>query len=74
MLFRLVVYIRIGVLGLTALKNLREEGFDAVAFDRHDYVGGLWRFTDDENTTSVTEGMFIIISGFESGDDSRLLI
>jgi dimethylaniline monooxygenase (N-oxide forming) len=46
-----------GVLGLVALKNLLEEGFDATAFDKNDYVGGLWRFTDDAETTSATEGL-----------------
>ncbi|KAH9204067.1 dimethylaniline monooxygenase 2 [Leptodontidium sp. 2 PMI_412] len=50
-----VAVIGAGVLGLTALKNLLEEGFDATAFDKNDYVGGLWRFTEDGDTTSATE-------------------
>ncbi len=32
-----------------------EEGFDVTAFERKDYVGGLWHFTDDTNTTSTSE-------------------
>ena len=36
------------------MKNLREEGFDAVGFDKSPHIGGLWRYTTDENTISVT--------------------
>ncbi|PGH04740.1 hypothetical protein AJ80_08470 [Polytolypa hystricis UAMH7299] len=43
-----------GVSGLAALKNFREEGFDAVAFDRRSYVGGLWRFSDGLETTVLS--------------------
>lgn len=28
------------------LKNLLEEGFDAVGFERNEYLGGLWKFTE----------------------------
>jgi dimethylaniline monooxygenase (N-oxide forming) len=49
-----------GVLGLVTLKNLLEEGFDATAFEKNEYVGGLWRFTEDENVTSVTRGRVIM--------------
>lgn len=47
-----------GAIGLVALKNLLEEGFDATAFERNDYVGGLWHFTEDTGKTSVTESEF----------------
>jgi dimethylaniline monooxygenase (N-oxide forming) len=34
-----------------ALKNLREEGFEAVGFDRNRYVGGLWQYSTQEETS-----------------------
>lgn len=40
-----------GVVGLVAVKNLVEEGFDVTGFDRNDYVGGLWHYTEDDKTS-----------------------
>ncbi len=45
-------------MGLVALKNFLEEGFDAVAFEKNDYIGGIWQFTNDKETTSGTESEF----------------
>jgi len=45
-------------MGLVALKNMLEEDFDATGFDSKEYVGGQWKFSEDKNTTSVTESMF----------------
>lgn len=42
-------------MGIVAVKNLREEGFDVTGFERSSYVGGLWHFTEDEETLSVLE-------------------
>ncbi|KAH7143675.1 flavin monooxygenase-like protein [Dactylonectria macrodidyma] len=42
-------------MGIVAVKNLREEGFDVTGFERSAHVGGLWRFTEDDNTLSVLE-------------------
>lgn len=42
-----------GLSGLAALKNFLELGFDVIGFERHDYIGGLWQWTDDPNQTSV---------------------
>ncbi|SDM92744.1 flavin-containing monooxygenase [Allokutzneria albata] len=39
-----VCVIGAGSSGLVALKNLRQAGFDAVAYERHDEVGGNWCF------------------------------
>lgn len=47
------------MLGLAALKNFLEEGFDATAFDKNDYVGGLWHFTENADITSATESLSI---------------
>lgn len=46
-----VAIVGLGALGLVTLKNLREEGLDAVGFDRNDYVGGLWRFDEGDKLT-----------------------
>lgn len=37
-----------------ALKNLLEEGFDAVGLERNEYLGGLWKFTE-KSTISVMQ-------------------
>jgi cation diffusion facilitator CzcD-associated flavoprotein CzcO len=42
-----------GAAGLAALKNFLEEGFDAAAFETRSYVGGLWKFSESEDTVSV---------------------
>ncbi len=42
-------------MGIVAVKNLLEEGFDVVGFERSNYVGGLWHFTEDEETLSIIE-------------------
>lgn len=34
-----------------AVKNLTEEGFNVTGFDRNDYVGGLWHYTDEDKTS-----------------------
>jgi dimethylaniline monooxygenase (N-oxide forming) len=30
-------------MGIVAVKNLLEEGFDVTGFERSDYIGGLWQ-------------------------------
>ncbi|KAI0454300.1 FAD/NAD(P)-binding domain-containing protein [Xylaria acuta] len=56
-----------GPAGLTALKTLREEGFNAVAFERRNEVGGLWAFSDNASYTSVLKETVCNISKFVSG-------
>ncbi|KAF3901759.1 hypothetical protein AA313_de0202815 [Arthrobotrys entomopaga] len=48
-----IAVLGLGATGITTLKNLRQEGFDAVGFDQRDRIGGLWDFNTDENFTSV---------------------
>jgi cation diffusion facilitator CzcD-associated flavoprotein CzcO len=43
-------------MGIVAVKNLVEEGFDVTGFERNPYVGGLWHYTDDKDTLSVLPG------------------
>lgn len=47
--------IEAGGMGLVTVKNLLEEGFDVTGFDGNAYLGGLWHFTEDEDTLSVLE-------------------
>ncbi len=55
---------RLGPAGLTALKTLREEGFNVVAFERRDEIGGLWAFSDDAGYTSVLKETVCNVSKF----------
>ncbi|MEL7161686.1 MAG: NAD(P)-binding domain-containing protein, partial [Bacteroidota bacterium] len=59
---RKVCVIGTGPSGITALKNLLDEGIDAVAFDRQQEVGGNWVFSEDEGHSSVFETTHIISS------------
>ncbi|RDA85267.1 hypothetical protein CP532_2330 [Ophiocordyceps camponoti-leonardi (nom. inval.)] len=59
-----IAVIGLGPAGLTALKCLRDEGFDAIAFERRDEVGGVWSHSPDESYTSVIQGTVSNISKF----------
>jgi cation diffusion facilitator CzcD-associated flavoprotein CzcO len=48
-----VCVIGAGDLGLAALKNLLETGFDATLFERASYIGGLWHATTDPDQTFI---------------------
>jgi dimethylaniline monooxygenase (N-oxide forming) len=50
-----------GAAGLAALKNLTEEGFKVTGYDRNPYVGGLWKYTEDDKT-SVLQSTMVNIS------------
>ncbi|KAM0546701.1 hypothetical protein ACHAPJ_010738 [Fusarium lateritium] len=51
-----VCIIGTGVLGLLALKNLREQGLDAIAFEKNNYVGGTWHASaNTEQTTALSQ-------------------
>ncbi|KAF4439181.1 flavin depend monooxygenase that catalyses the oxidation of rubrofusarin to 9-hydroxyrubrofusarin [Fusarium austroafricanum] len=56
-----VAVIGLGVMGLVAVKNMIEEGFDVTGFERSGYVGGLWHFTEQDRT-SVLPSTVINIS------------
>lgn len=45
--------LRKGALGLVAMKNLLEVGFNVVGFDKHPYVGGLWNYNEQKDAISV---------------------
>ncbi|MEM1217611.1 MAG: NAD(P)-binding domain-containing protein [Bacteroidota bacterium] len=57
-----VCIIGVGPSGITALKNLVDEGLQVVAYDRNQEVGGNWIFTESESHSSVFETTHIISS------------
>lgn len=57
-----VCVIGAGPSGITALKNLLDEGIDAIVYDRNLEVGGNWIFTENESHSSVFETTHIISS------------
>ncbi|RGP71422.1 hypothetical protein FLONG3_7132 [Fusarium longipes] len=50
-----VCVIGTGLLGLLALKNLREQGLDAKALERHEHVGGIWHASPNVEQTTASE-------------------
>lgn len=56
-----VAVIGLGAAGLVAVKNLKEEGFNVTGFERNGYVGGLWKYSDNEYT-SVLDTTIVNIS------------
>ena len=56
-----VAVIGLGAFGLVTLKNLLEEGYDAVGFDSNAYIGGIWHFTT-QRSTSALESTIVNIS------------
>ena len=51
-----------GALGLVAIKNFVEQGFEVTYFERNDYVGGIWHTTLDEKQSSTLDGTVCNIS------------
>lgn len=64
-------------MGIVAVKNLVEEGFEVTGFERSPYVGGLWHYTTEKDTLSVLSSEYIFFSLFsevingQSADPSR---
>jgi NADPH-dependent glutamate synthase beta subunit-like oxidoreductase len=54
-----VAAIGAGPAGLAMLKNLRQEGLEATAFERLPHIGGNWKFTGDPTATSVLRGKLL---------------
>jgi len=57
-----IAVIGAGPSGITALKNLVDQGLDVVAFDRNQEVGGNWIYSENESHSSVFETTHIISS------------
>ncbi|KAF4781481.1 dimethylaniline monooxygenase 2 [Colletotrichum scovillei] len=62
-----VAVIGAGSTGLSMLKTLREDGFDATLFERRSRVGGLWSYTDDKSMTTALPSTNAIISKYTCG-------
>ncbi|QPC64215.1 hypothetical protein HYE67_006446 [Fusarium culmorum] len=62
-----IAIIGTGPAGLVALKNLREQGFNAVAFERRESVGGLWAYSDNTDYTAALDDTTVNVSKFVSG-------
>ncbi len=60
-----VALVGAGTLGLMALKNLTEDGFDVTSFEKRSYVGGLWNHSND-SSISVTSNTIFNSSRFVS--------
>ncbi|KAF5499797.1 Monooxygenase aurF [Colletotrichum fructicola] len=48
-----VAIVGLGALGIVALKNCLEEGFEATGFDRIPYPGGLWTYTPEDRVSAL---------------------
>ena len=59
-----VAIIGAGASGLTALKQCKEEGIEAVILEKENYIGGLWKFC----------GQMIVILAFSTFTPILLLI
>lgn len=57
-----IAVIGAGPSGITALKNLVDQGLDVTAFDRNSEVGGNWIYSENESHSSVFETTHIISS------------
>lgn len=57
-----VCVIGAGPSGITALKNLLDEGINVVCYDRQQDVGGNWIFSEEEGHSSVFDTTHIISS------------
>ncbi|KAI0892772.1 FAD/NAD(P)-binding domain-containing protein [Annulohypoxylon nitens] len=62
-----IAVIGLGPAGLTALKALRDEGFDVVAFERRNEPGGVWSMSKNANFTSALDETVCNVSKFISG-------
>ncbi|TID06233.1 Dimethylaniline monooxygenase [N-oxide-forming] 5 [Colletotrichum higginsianum] len=62
-----VAVIGAGATGISMLKTLREDGFDARLFERRGRVGGLWSYTDDKTMTTALPTTRAVISKYTCG-------
>ncbi|KAJ9622083.1 hypothetical protein H2203_006964 [Taxawa tesnikishii (nom. ined.)] len=55
---RKVAVIGAGPLGLAAIKNLTEDGFDVTGYEARGYVGGLWKYSTDSSISVAANTIF----------------
>lgn len=61
-----VAVVGAGPVGLMAMKNLKEVGFEVSGFEKRGYVGGLWKQSWEDSSISVTERTVFNSSRFRS--------
>ncbi|KIW47922.1 uncharacterized protein PV06_00571 [Exophiala oligosperma] len=61
-----VAVVGAGPVGLMAMKNLKEVGFEVSGFEKRGYVGGLWKQSWEDSSISVTEHTVFNSSRFRS--------
>ncbi|KAI0149573.1 FAD/NAD(P)-binding domain-containing protein [Xylariaceae sp. FL1272] len=61
-----VAVVGLGPAGLTAIKALREEGFDVQGFERRGCVGGVWSYSHNTSYTSIVPETIANVSKFTS--------
>lgn len=54
-----VAIVGAGVSGLASIKCCLEEGLEPTCFERSDDLGGLWRFTVSEVSTTLSIGEWL---------------
>jgi dimethylaniline monooxygenase (N-oxide forming) len=47
-----------GPLGLMALKNFKEDGFDVTLYESRSWIGGLWKYSDDDALSTAENTIF----------------
>ncbi len=47
-----------GPLGLMALKNFKEDGFDVTLYESRSWIGGLWKYSDDDSLSVARNTVF----------------
>lgn len=60
-----IAVIGAGPLGLMAIKNFKDDGFDVTGYESRAWVGGLWNYSDDDKL-SVGEKTIFNSSRFRS--------
>ena len=72
-----VAVIGAGPLGLMALKNFKDDGFEVKSFEKRGYIGGLWKPSGDSSLSVVPGTVFntsrfrAAISDFPFPDDTN---
>ncbi|KAG8169533.1 hypothetical protein KVR01_000278 [Diaporthe batatas] len=53
-----VCVIGAGPLGLMAVKNMKEAGLDVTCFEARSWIGGIWKYSDDESLSVASTTIF----------------
>lgn len=58
---KLICVIGAGASGLTSMKQCREENLDVICYEKSNFIGGLWKYRDEDvdGLASVTKSTII---------------